>query len=167
MASSFDIDLFTKRLEALIHADRDKEALELIEELEEKHRHEPQVLRLELLALISIGGDERSLTIVRNLASREDRTIEDLYWTAQRAAEFAHYEEAESFLDVAIDKAKETGDHYYLDCSLLLRAYVRIRLQKFSLAKDDLRRVDDESAEITWSKHLGIISKHDLMRRIT
>ncbi|HEX9447515.1 MAG TPA: hypothetical protein VF920_06020 [Dongiaceae bacterium] len=140
--------------------------MEAIEQLDEEHCRATQVLRLKSVAQAYTGDVEGAYAVLRELVTKHDSTIEDLYWTGQRAAEFGHYEDAEAFLGRAINRSKETEDHYYLGCSLLLRAYVRIHLRNFALAKEDLEEVDEEAAEISWADRLGPITKNGLIRQL-
>jgi tetratricopeptide (TPR) repeat protein len=166
MTSEFDLSSFVERLRILVRSHRDREALEVIEQLDDKHRHATQVLRLKSVAQAYTGDVRGAYEVLRELVTRDDNTIEDLYWAGQRAAEFGHYEDAETFLELAIKRAKDSGNHYYLECSILLRAYVRIHLRKFALAKEDLDELD-EDAEICWSDRLEVITKNRLVRQLS
>jgi len=162
--STPDFDPVLDRLHRLLDSRRVLEALRFIEELEEEKRNTTDILRLKCSAHSFPAGDiNEAYAISRELAVRSDNNIGDLYLAGQRAAEFRDYKDAEAFLSSAIDRSKQEEDRYYLDCSLLLRAYVRLHLQKMSLVKEDLDEVADDEGEIFWSKKLGYISKENLL----
>lgn len=162
--TSTELDPIVERLWQLIREDREKDVLELIEQLEDKKRNHTQILRIKSFAhAFGRGGDKNeAYALLRDLATRPDNSSGDLYLAGQYAAEFCDYKDAEIFLSSAIDRSKEEDDPYYRNCSLLLRAFVRLHLRKSSLAKEDLDAVADDEDEIFWSKKLGYISKENL-----
>lgn len=163
-----DLDPIMDNLWKLIDANRGNDALSMIEQLEPPVRGHTDIMRLKAIAHAFAGGDiNEAYAILRELAARSDNSIEDLYWAGQRAAEFCDYRDAETFLTLAIDRSKKEKDSYYLDCSLLLRAYVRCYLRKISEAKEDLEEIAEDDTEIFWSSKLGHISVENLVHRLT
>jgi len=163
-----DSDPILDHLHRLLDSRRVLDALRFIEELKDDKRNTTEVLRLKCSAHSFPAGDiNEAYAISRQLAARPDNNIGDLYLAGQRAAEFCDYQDADLFLSSAIDRSKQEDDRYYLDCSLLLRAYVRLQLGRTSLAKEDLDEVADDEGEIFWSKKLGHISKEDLNARLS
>jgi|GEM_PF-4561865 len=161
-------DPVVDRLRRLIDAKRGNEALAEIERLPEDRRNHTHILRLKSFAHGLPGGDINELyALSRTLATREDNSIGDLYWVGQRAAEFCDYKDAEAFLTSAIDRSKTEGNSYYLNCALLLRAYVRCHLRKFSEARKDLEEIPEDDTEIFWSSRLGHISKETLVHHLS
>jgi hypothetical protein len=161
-------DPVVDRLRRLIEAKRGKEALAEIERLPEDMRNHTHILRLKSFAYGFPGGDINEVyALSRTLATREDNSIGDLYWVGQRAAEFCDYKDAEAFLTSAIDRSKGEGNSYYLNCALLLRAYVRCHLRKFAAAKEDIEEVAEDDTEIFWSDRLGHISKENLLHYLS
>ncbi|HVI89533.1 MAG TPA: hypothetical protein VM659_14600 [Dongiaceae bacterium] len=163
-----DLDLTIDQLRQLIHANRENDAISLIEKLEESARKHTDVMRIKSIAHSSAGGDiSEAYAILRELVTRPDSSIEDLYWAGQRAAEFCDYKDAEAFLTSAIDRSKKEDNSYYLNCALLLRAYVRCHIRKLSEAKEDLEEIAEEDTEIFWSSRLGHISKENLVHHLS
>lgn len=162
-----DLDPTIDQLRRLIGQDRANDAISMIEQLEESARSHADVMRLKSIAHASAGGDlNEAYAILRELVTRPDSSIEDLYWAGQRAAEFCDYKDAEAFLTSAIDRSKREGNSYYLDCALLLRAYVRCHLRKLSEAKQDIEELAEDDTEIFWSRRLGHISKENLVHHL-
>jgi hypothetical protein len=162
-----DLDPVVDRLWKLVRENRISDVLSTIEQLEEPVRSHTRIIRAKSVAHASAGGDiNEAYAILRELATRADNSIEDLYWAGQRAAEFCDYKDAEAFLTSAIDRSKKEGKSYYLDCALLLRAYVRCHLRKLSAAKEDLEELAEDDTEIFWSSRLGHISKENLVRHL-
>lgn len=163
-----DLDPIKDRLWQLIDANRGHDALSMMEQLEPTVRGHTDIMRLKSIAHAFAGGDiNEAYAILREVAARSDNAIMDLYWAGQRAAEFCDYKDAETFLTLAIDRTKKESDSYYLNCSLLLRAYVRCHLRKMSEAKEDLEEVAEDESEIFWSKRLGHISKENLVHQLS
>lgn len=163
-----DIDSTLDHLWQLIEADREDEALSTIEQLDPAVRERTDIMRLKSIAHVFVdGGISESYAILRELATRSDNSIEDLYWAGQRAVEFCDYKDAEIFLTLAIDRSKNESDSYYLDCALLLRAYVRCHLRKVLEAKEDLNEITEDDLEIFWSKKLGHISRKNLVHQLS
>src|SRR5262249_33598787 len=109
------------QLRHLIDQDRGNDAISMIEQLEEPARSHTDVMRLKSIAhTIAGGGINEAYAILRELATRPESSIEDLYWAGQRAAEFCDYKDAEAFLTSAINRSKKESDSYYLNCALLL-----------------------------------------------
>jgi len=163
-----DLDLTIDQLRQLIHANRENDAISLIEKLEESARKHTDVMRIKSIAHSSAGGDiSEAYAILRELVTRPDSSIEDLYWAGQRAAEFCDYKDAEAFLTSAIDRSKKEDNSYYLNCALLLRAYVRCHLRKYLEAREDLEGIAEDDTEIFWSSRLGHISKENLVHHLS
>jgi hypothetical protein len=166
MTPSSDLDSFVDHLQDLLVLLRHQDVLSTIERLAVTGTHTSSILRLKSRAQAGIGDTESAFATLRQLVIRGDDTPDDLYWAGQYAAELAHYEEAENLLSLSIDKAKATKEHYYLNCALLLRAYVRTHLRKFSAAGDDLKELDDDM-RINWSDRLGVVTKTALLRHVS
>ncbi|HWT99066.1 MAG TPA: hypothetical protein VN229_15670 [Terriglobales bacterium] len=163
-----DLDLTIDQLWQLIDASRGNDAISMIEKLEDATRKHTDVMRIKSIAHASAGGDiSETYAILRELVTRPDSSIEDLYWAGQRAAEFFDYKDAEEFLTSAIDRSKREDYSYYLNCALLLRAYVRCHLRKFSEAREDLDEIAEDDTEIFWSDRLGHISKENLVHHLS
>jgi hypothetical protein len=92
--------------------------------------------------------------------------VSEIYLAGERAVEVSKFEDAEASLSDDLERERISGDGYYTESCLRLRAYPRIRLRKFALAKQDIdwaaEAADDDQTQIFWLRRIAPITTKSL-----
>lgn len=166
MKFSADPVTYLKKVESLVFGGRHQAALEMIEQIDNLEVDSSNILRLKSYAQLGVGDVDGSFATLQDVVASDDCLVDDIFAAGERAIELCRYADAEAYLTDVLEKQREAKDEYYTQTCLLMRAYARIRMRKFALAKEDIDGIEEET-EVDWLTSAGLITKRSLLNSIS